>query len=87
VQTDRWTVAVYGRNLTDEDAPAMVTRWLQDPLVFGIAGFPNTTAAGAPVGACPPGTCSTSYPRGYFGDMRRGRNVGVELIWRFGGGE
>jgi outer membrane receptor protein involved in Fe transport len=85
VETGRWTAAVYGRNLTDEDAPAMVTRWLQDPLVFGIAGFPSTAAAGAPPGSCPPGTCSTTYPRGFFADMRRGRNLGLEIIYRFGG--
>jgi outer membrane receptor protein involved in Fe transport len=87
VDTGRMVLSFYGRNLTDEDAPAMVTRWLQDPLVITAAGFPDTAAAGAPVGACPPGTCSTSYPRAFFGDMRRGRNFGIELTYKFGGDE
>jgi outer membrane receptor protein involved in Fe transport len=85
VDTGIMTLTFYGRNLTDEDAPSMVTRWLQDPLVFGAAGLPSTAAAGAPPGSCPPNTCSTSYPRAFFGDMRRGRNFGVEIAYRFGG--
>jgi hypothetical protein len=52
--------------------------------VFGAAGLPSSTAAGAPPGACPPNTCSTSYPRAFFGDMRRERNFGVEIAYRFG---
>jgi outer membrane receptor protein involved in Fe transport len=87
VDTGRLTLAVYGRNLTDEDAPSMVTRWLQDPLIITAAGFPSTAAAGAPSGSCPPNSCSTSFPRAFFGDMRRGRNFGVEVNFRFGGGD
>jgi outer membrane receptor protein involved in Fe transport len=83
--SQRWEATVYGRNLGDEDAPSMVSRTLQEPLVSGVAGTPSTTAAGAAPGACPPGTCATSYPRAFFGDMRRGRNVGVEVVYRFGG--
>jgi outer membrane receptor protein involved in Fe transport len=86
IENERLTVAVYGRNLTDEDAPNMVTRWLQDPLVFGQAGFPST-ANTAPAGACAAGTggCSTVFPRAFFGDFRRSRNFGIEFAWRFGG--
>jgi len=85
IRSDRWSVAVYGRNLLDEDSPQMVTRWLQDPLLFGNA-LPDTGAAGAPAGACPPGGCSTSFPRAFFGDFRRSRNFGIEASYRFGGG-
>ncbi len=33
VRTDRWTLALDGSNLTDEDAPTIVTRWLTP--IFG----------------------------------------------------
>lgn len=90
-EVDNWTIAIYGRNLTDEDAPQMVTRWLQDPLLVINAGGPfsslvSTEAAGAEPGACPPDTCATNFPRAFFGDLRRSRNFGVEAIFRFGGG-
>ena len=93
-EVENWTIAIYGRNLTDEDAPQMVTRWLQDPLLITNAGgfFSSQlspTAAGAPDGACNTQAglpCSTSFPRAFFGDLRRGRNFGLEATFRFGGG-
>ncbi|MEM8814668.1 MAG: TonB-dependent receptor [Pseudomonadota bacterium] len=92
-QTESWEIALYGRNLTDEDAPNMVTRWLQDPLVISnVGGFFSSgrseTNAGAPAGACNSQAglpCSTTFPRAFFGDLRRGRNFGVEATFRFGG--
>ncbi len=88
-RNDEWTVLVYGRNLTDEDAPSMVTRWLQDPLlsiyasgVFGSQVDP--TNAGAPAGFCGPNPCVTNFPRAFFGDMRRGINMGIEVSYDFG---
>ncbi len=84
INSDRWEVAIYGRNLLDEDAPSMVTRWLQEPNFFGRA-LASTAGAGAPAGSCPTGTCSTSWPRAFFGDLRRGRNFGIEAAYRFGG--
>lgn len=93
LETERWTVALYGRNLTDEDAPNMATRWLQDPIVFGAAGLPSAatslTLLGLDPTACTvaPGTppiCSTSFPRAFFADLRRGRTFGLDVAWRFG---
>lgn len=86
LDTGRMSLSFYGRNLTDEDAPSMVTRWLQDPLLITSAGFPNVAGAGVSPAACVPATggCSTSFPRAFFGDMRRGRNFGVEILYRFG---
>ncbi|MFQ5635648.1 MAG: hypothetical protein ACE5G3_10020, partial [Gammaproteobacteria bacterium] len=86
VRNDRWEVAVYGRNLFDEDSPSMVTRWLQEPNFFGRA-LASTSGAGAPAGACPTGACSTSWPRAFFGDLRRSRHFGVEAAYRFGGSD
>lgn len=85
---ENWTAKVYGRNLTDEDAPSMVTRWLQDPLLSIYASGPfgalvDTTNAGAAPGACDAG-CSTNFPRAFFGDMRRGTNWGLEFSMNFG---
>jgi outer membrane receptor protein involved in Fe transport len=94
IDTGRVTVAVYGRNLTDEDAPTMVTRWLQYPLAStGAGGVGGTVVPVIVPSAEPdatnsctaPNTCSTNFPRAFFGDMRRGRNFGVEFAYRFGG--
>ncbi|MFW2405541.1 MAG: TonB-dependent receptor, partial [Gammaproteobacteria bacterium] len=83
IGSERWQVSLYGRNLLDEDSPQMVTRWLQEPAFFGRA-LASTAGAGAPAGSCPPGSCSTSWPRAFFGDIRRGRNFGIEALVRFG---
>ena len=88
-ETENLTIMAYGRNLTDEDAPSMVTRWLQDPLLSIYAGgvFASQVSpenAGAPKGFCGPNPCSTNFPRAFFGDMRMSRNFGVELQYRFG---
>lgn len=85
---ENYSLKVYGRNLTDEDAPSMVTRWLQDPLlsIYASGAFGSMldpTNAGAAPGACDAG-CSTNFPRAFFGDMRRGTNWGVEFNMSFG---
>ncbi len=75
---DNWQVAVFGKNLTDEDATPMVTRWLQIPYlvaqpVFGTASNTAPWFAGA----------DTGFPRAFFGALRRGRQYGVELSYNF----
>jgi iron complex outermembrane receptor protein len=84
LETDRWTVSLYGRNLTDEDSPSMVTRWLQAPLFAGGNTAPVLVALEAPADACAGNLCSVNLPRAFFGDLRRSRNVGIEFAWRFG---
>ena len=89
IRSGNWSARVYGRNLTDEDAPSMVTRWLQDPLLSiyasGVFGsLVNEENAGAPDGFCGPNPCVTNFPRAFFGDLRRGRNFGVEFSLNFG---
>ncbi|MCC7258907.1 MAG: TonB-dependent receptor [Gammaproteobacteria bacterium] len=87
IDTGRMSLAFYGRNLTDEDAPTMVTRWIQDPVASGAAGG-GAGSTPFQLGCNPfPPTCSTSYPRAFFGDLRRGRNFGVEVNYRFGGSD
>ncbi len=69
---ENWTLAAFGRNLTDEDAPPMVTRWLAIPY-FTFASL--NTAEGI-AGA------DTGSPRALFGSLRRERQYGVEFIYR-----
>jgi outer membrane receptor protein involved in Fe transport len=41
---DNWSVALWGRNLTDEDSVAVATRWFTQPYIgFSTAPIPGTT--------------------------------------------
>ena len=76
IQTDDWKVGVYGRNLTNEDSSPGATRWLQ----LNLIGIPGATLL--PGG---PSTSVASYslPRGFFGVLRRERQVGLEFSYNF----
>ena len=71
-ETDRWTLAAYGQNLTNEDSIIMATRWLQTP--YFIPAFSPNVA---------PLTASRGAPRAFFGTLRRGSQFGAELRVRF----
>lgn len=71
-ETDRWTLAAYGQNLTDEDSIVVATRWLQGPY-FSTGFSPNIA----------PTTASRGAPRAFFGSLRRGPQFGAELRVRF----
>jgi iron complex outermembrane recepter protein len=80
-----WTLAAYGKNLGDEDTITLATRWLQIPY---STGFTTNVAPGEV--RTPPVTgpitnlgASRSFPRAFFGGLRRGRTFGVELKWRY----
>jgi len=91
VSNDNWAISVFGRNLTDEDAPQIATRWFQWPLAnFGSPVFvPSAPSSilNTPIntaGLAPPGSIvSTNLPRGFFGSFRRERQVGVEVSYSF----
>lgn len=70
---ENWTLAAFGRNLTDEDAPPMVTRWLALPYFTFTSLNVATNIPGA----------DTGTPRAFFGSLRRERQLGVEFIYRF----
>lgn len=70
---ENWTLAAFGRNLTDEDAVPMATRWL---------AIPYFTFASLNVAGNIPGT-DTGSPRAHFGSLRRERQYGMEFIYRF----
>jgi hypothetical protein len=78
-------VGLYGRNLLDEDSLPGATRWLHSYL-FGIApgtpGVPPTAVTLDP-GLPPTTVAAYSLPRGIFGILRRERQIGLELNYKF----
>ena len=72
-ETENWRVSFFGKNLTDEDAVPMTTRWLQ---------VPYFTFASVAVGSNIPGA-DTGTPRAFFGALRRERQLGLELTYNF----
>ena len=81
IETDSWRVGLYGRNLLNEDSLPGATRWLHSYL-FGIP------ATAGPAATLDPGLPSTSVaayslPRGIFGTLRRERQIGLELNYKF----
>ncbi len=70
--------AVFGRNLTNEDAAPLATRWFD--FRYGATG------RGLPTGLTfngQPALAETGAPRAFFTALRRGRTFGVETIMRF----
>jgi len=100
VSSDRWTASLYGRNLTNEDAVTIATRWFAQPYIgFSTSPFAGATplrtsaslaAAGLP--AYPPASgastglnsvASYALPRAFFAALRRERQVGLEVSYKF----
>ena len=81
IETDSWRVGLYGRNLLNEDSLPGATRWLHAYL-FGI---PATAGPAATLDPGLPSTAVASYslPRGIFGTLRRERQIGLELNYKF----
>lgn len=71
LRAEDWIISAFARNLFNEDAPVMATRWLQAPYFVGISA--NSSPADADKGT----------PRAFFGAPRRGRQVGVEFTYNF----
>jgi outer membrane receptor protein involved in Fe transport/outer membrane protein OmpA-like peptidoglycan-associated protein len=86
VQKDAWNVGLYGRNLFNEDAATIATRWFTNPYVAdttgGTPGIPGLT----PIKTGLPSNTFGSYslPRAFFGGFRRERQIGLEAAFRFG---
>ncbi len=71
-------VVAFGRNLTNEDAVPLATRWFDYRYGFAGRNIPTgTTFNGAPAAV------ETGAPRAFFAALRRGRTFGVETIMRF----
>jgi len=85
IETDSWRVGLYGRNLLNEDSLPGATRWLHGYL-FGIApGTPGVPPAAVTLdpGLPPTSVAAYSLPRGIFGILRRERQIGLELNYKF----
>jgi iron complex outermembrane receptor protein len=81
IETDSWRVGLYGRNLLDEDSLPGATRWLHSYL-FGIPATAGPAATLDP-GLPPTSVAAYSLPRGIFGTLRRERQIGLELNYKF----
>lgn len=71
IRGENWSATLFVRNLTDEDAPVMATRWLSIPY------FSFSSLNVAPDGA------DKNSPRAFFANPRRGRQMGLELTYNF----
>jgi outer membrane receptor protein involved in Fe transport len=81
IETDSWRVGLYGRNLLNEDSLPGATRWLHSYL-FGIPATAGPAATLDP-GLPPTSVAAYSLPRGIFGTLRRERQIGLELNYKF----
>ena len=75
-----FTLAVFGRNLTNEQSIPLATRWFDLRYGAGTRGLPaapTVTFDGRPA------VIETGTPRGFFGQLRKGRTFGVEGTFKF----
>lgn len=88
VRSDRWSIAAFGRNLTNEDSITLATRWFD--LRYG--GFNNaiiplenrsTNPANNPALAGVQRRADSGSPRAFFGTLRKGRTFGIEASYSF----
>jgi iron complex outermembrane recepter protein len=75
---ERWEVALFGRNLTDDDTIPLATRWFDlrhgfAPRVGGPAGIPPAQVSMA----------DTGLPRAFFAALRKSRTFGIEAKLKF----
>jgi hypothetical protein len=75
LEGENWTLAMLGRNLTDEDTVTLCTRWFTTPYGFGATNPAGPT--GVPAGF------SRSSPRGFFCGLRDGASAAVELKFNY----
>lgn len=80
IRTENWSIAVFGRNLTDEDSIPLATRWFDLRYGAGTRGLP---AASSVTFDGRPAQIETGTPRGFFATLRKGRTFGVEATFNF----
>jgi iron complex outermembrane recepter protein len=80
VKSEHFTLALFGRNLTNEDAIPLATRWFDFRYGAGTRGLP---AAATVRFDGRPAQIETGTPRGFFGALRKGRTFGVEGTFKF----
>ena len=74
-----WEVSVFGRNLTNEDSIPLATRWFDLRHGIGVGGGQpaNPSVVGFQTSA------DRSFPRAFFGALRKGRTFGGEVKFKF----
>jgi len=80
IESDRLRVALFGRNIFDEDTVVNVTRW--GDVAYGFAFGPGANRAPASVDGQ---TVAKPVlgPRAYFTTLRRGASYGIQASYRF----
>ncbi|MFZ4689158.1 MAG: TonB-dependent receptor [Polymorphobacter sp.] len=73
-------ISLFGRNLTNEDAPALATRWFDYRYGFATKGLPPASTVSFDGR---PATIESGAPRAFFTALRRGRTFGIEGNFRF----
>lgn len=96
IKTKNFSIAVFGRNLTNEDSVPLATRWFD--LRYGSACrsdvpqvpgqvFGCTSTVARPLSTATfdgrPAVAETGSTRGIFGALRKSRTVGVEATFNF----
>ena len=79
-KTDNFTIALFGRNLTDEDSIPLATRWFDLRYGAGTTGLPPPASVSFDGR---PAQIESGSPRGFFGALRKGRTFGVEGTFNF----
>jgi hypothetical protein len=77
IAADRWEVSLFGKNLTDEDAIPIATRWFDLRYGFAPRDIPLASLAAQGLRA------DTGLPRAFFAGLRKGRQLGLEMKYRF----
>lgn len=80
IKTERFSIAVFGRNLTDEDSIPLATRWFDLRYGAGTTGLPPAASVSFDGR---PAQIETGTPRAFFATLRRGRTFGVEASVNF----
>ncbi len=80
IKTEHFTLAVFGRNLTNEQTIPLATRWFDLRYGAGTKGLPpaaTVTFDGRTA------IVESGSPRGFFGQLRKGRTFGIEGSFKF----
>lgn len=80
VRTERFSITLFGRNLTNEQAIPLATRWFDYRYGGGTTGLP---AASTVTFEGRPAQIETGAPRAFFATLRKGRTFGVEATINF----
>jgi iron complex outermembrane recepter protein len=85
IRTDRFSLVAFGRNLTDEDAPPLATRWFDYRYGNAARALPPPGPTGVRTGTFDgrPAVIDTGAPRAFFATLRKGRTFGVEGTLKF----